>query len=222
MKFRRHSTSTRRSGRCLVILAVCAAIFVVVVGVIAFFTWRWVRAQVDLYTATAPVALPKATISDAEYKTLEQRVQEFKDALDKGTASAPLILDERDLNAYLERAYPKEIGDKVYLHLDGSQVKGQVSYPLDEFKSSLVKGRYLNANVTLSVSMQDGQLQVFARQIDVNGKSPPESFMAGLAEQNLAKDAAKDPKDAAALAKIGNLKIADSKLTVQAAAAKTP
>ncbi len=222
MHNRRHSASTRRSGRCLVILAICAAVFLLIVGLVAFFTWRWFRTQVDLYTAISPVALPKATISDAEYKVLDQRVQDFKDALASGKGSAPLILDERDLNAYLERGTDEHIGDKVYLHLDGSQIKGQVSYPLDELHFSMVRGRYLNGNVTLSVSIQDGHLEVYARQIDVNGKSPPDSAMASLGAQNLAKDAVKNPKDAAALAKIESLKVTDGKLILQAAAAKSP
>jgi hypothetical protein len=211
---RRHS-SLRRGG-CLAIFGIVALILVILAAITAFVVGRMIHQQVDIYTSTSPVPVPKATISDADYAVVEQRVKTFRDALDNGAATDPLTLNERDLNAYLERSDPSGMGKNVYLTLDGSQIKGQVSLPLDDMNISWVKGRYLNGNVTLDVALNNGHLMVFAQQIEVNGKSPPDSVMKGFATKNLAENAMRDPKQAAAIDKLDSIAVKDGKLTVTA------
>jgi len=211
-----HPKTSGRSGSCLRTLALLFLGFCMMVGIAVFFTVRWVHRQVDLYTATSPVALPRSNISDADYPAVLDRVTKFSQALNDGTPTGPLVLNEQELNSYLERAKGKEVGDHVYLILDGSMIKGRVSYPLDSLDWSWVKGRYLNGNVTLDVSLQNGHLMVFAEQVEVNGLQLPESFMQGIRTKNLAEKAMDDPKGAADIAKFKSIQVKDGKVIIEA------
>jgi len=210
-----------RRGGCLKILLIVFVVVVLLAGTAIFFTVRWVHKMVDTYTATAPVALPKSHLPDADYPAVEQRIKDFTAALNAGQLTAPLVLNEQELNAYLERA-DKEVGDAVYVVLDGDHIKGQVSYPLDSLDVSWVKGRYLNGNVTLDVSMQDHHLWVSVLQVEVNGQSPSDSMMQAFRAQNLAQNAMRDPKSAAAIAKFESIVVKDSKLIITPAAPVAP
>jgi len=211
-----------RRGSCLVIFGIVVVVFLVGIGVVAFVTLRWIHRQVETYTATSAVPLPKSKLSDADYAKVDERVTQFTDALNHGQSTPPLILDEQELNAYIEHTHPNDLGKEVYLVLDGNQVKGEVSFPLDSLNVSWVKDRYLNGNVTLDVSLANHNLVVTAQQIEVNGQSPPVSFMRGFSTKNLAKDATKNPKNAAEIAKFESIEIKDGKLIVTAPPAATP
>jgi len=206
----------RRRGGCLKILGILFLVFCLIVGLGIFLTVHWVHKQVELYTAESPVTLPRSTLPDAQYPAVLDRVTKFIQALNNGTPTEPLVLNEQELNSYLERAQGKEVGDHVYLNLDGSMVKGKVSYPLDSLNWSWVKGRYLNGNVTLNVSLQNGHLMVFAEQVEVNGMQAPDSVMQGMRVKNLAEKATQDPKNAATIAKIKSLQVKDGKLIMEA------
>ena len=58
----------------------------------------------------------------------------------------------------------RTLKDRLYLTIEGDQVKGQISVPLAELGSvpgmSGLKGRYLNGSATLKVSLNDGALDV--------------------------------------------------------------
>ena len=194
-------------------------VLLLLAGVLAYFTVRWVRSQIYAFTGTAPVQLPKVEMADAEYQNLQKRVSSFNDAMQQGKPGEPLVLNEREINALITKApNMKDIANKVYVSLDGDQVKGQISLPLDKF-GWLGRGRYLNGEATFKVSLQNGVLSVTAQEIQVNGKQLPETVMSGLREKNLAEDViAKDPQKAEALSKIESIQVHDSLVTIQARA----
>ena len=51
-----------RTGSCLRTLAILFLGICMMVGIAIFFTVRWVHRQVNLYTATSAVALPRSSI----------------------------------------------------------------------------------------------------------------------------------------------------------------
>ena len=79
----------------------------------------------------------------------------------------------------------------------------------------MFKGRYLNGEADLKASLQDGVLIVTLDSIEVNGQSPPEQMMTTLRQQNLAKDAYKDPKAAELFRKLESLEIDDGKIILK-------
>jgi hypothetical protein len=197
---------------CVVLLLIMAVLAVVAV--------RFIKNQVNTYTDTQPMKLPRVEMTDADYQQLERRVKSFGDAMEKGTPVEPLMLTERDLNALIARAANmKELADKVYVSVNGTEVKGQVSIPLSRL-GWLGKGRYLNGEATFNVSLENGVLIVTAREIKVKGKPLPETFMSQLRRENLAKEAYKNPKNAEAIRQLDTIQVQESQVLIKARAAK--
>jgi len=193
---------------CLVLLLLAAVLAVVAI--------RFFKNQVNAYTDSQPMKLPRVEMTDAEFQQLDQRVKAFGDAMEKGKPAEPLILAERDINGLIARAANlKELADKVYVAVNGNEVKGQVSIPLSRL-GWLGKGRYLNGEATFNVSLENGVLMVTAREIKVKGKPLPETFMSQLRHENLAKEAYKEPKNAEAIRKLDSIQVQKSQMLIKA------
>jgi hypothetical protein len=195
------------------VLALLAAIFV---GVLIFVGYRWVYQIVNDYTSTAPEKLPKVDMPAENRKTLQERVAAFRKAVSDGTAIDPLVLTSDDLNALIDDN--DELKGTVYVKIEGDELKGKISFPLDKLQLPLpmVKGRYLNGEADLKASLFDGDLIVHIDAIEVNGKRPPEQFMTELRRKNVMEDFAKDPDNANMLRKIESFEIKDGKITIKA------
>ena len=202
------TTPPPRKGRgCLFYGCLTCVVLLLIMTVLAVVAIRFVKNQVTAYTDSQPMKLPSVEMTDAEFQQLDQRVKAFGDAMEKGKPAEPLILAERDINALIVKAANlKELADKVYVAVNGNEVKGQVSIPLSRL-GWLGKGRYLNGEATFNVSLENGVLIVTAREIKVKGKALPETFMSQLRHENLAKEAYKNPKNAEAIRKLDSIQV---------------
>ena len=211
------TTPPPRKGRgCLFYGCLTCVVLLLIMAVLAVVAIRFVKNQVNAYTDSQPMKLPSVEMTDAEFQQLDQRVKAFGDAMEKGKPAEPLILAERDINALIVKAANlKELADKVYVSVNGNEVKGQVSIPLSRL-GWLGKGRYLNGEATFNVSLENGMLMVTAREIKVKGKPLPESFMSQLRHENLAKEASKDPKNAEAIRKLDSIQVQESQVLIKA------
>ncbi|HEU0038618.1 MAG TPA: hypothetical protein VFR76_05035 [Verrucomicrobiae bacterium] len=211
------TTPPPRKGRgCLFYGCLTCVVLLLIMAVLAVVAIRFVKNQVNAYTDSQPMKLPRVEMTDAEFQQLDQRVKAFGDAMEKGKPAEPLILAERDINALIVKAANlKELADKVYVSVNGNEVKGQVSIPLSRL-GWLGKGRYLNGEATFNVSLENGMLMVTAREIKVKGKPLPESFMSQLRHENLAKEASKDPKNAEAIRKLDSIQVQESQVLIKA------
>ena len=80
----------------------------------------------------------------------------------------------------------------------------------------LTRGRYLNGEAELKVSLEDGVLFVTIDSFEINGKRPPEEFMDSFRAQNIVKDIYKDPKTAEEIRKLESIEIKDGKIIIKA------
>ncbi len=198
---------------CLVAI-ILAVLALIVVSVGGYFGYRAFLGLVNEYTSTTPVTLPKVEMSEEDHKALRERIDAFKKALDEGADAEPLVLTGDELNAAL--AENPEVAGRVYFIIEGDKLKGQVSMPLDALPLPGVKGRYFNGKATFLASLHDGHLVVQLDEAEVNGKPLSEQMMAGLRNENLAKNAVDDPKNAEFLNKLASLQIKDGKITIKA------
>lgn len=213
------SPAPKRRG-CLFYGCLTAIVLLLLAGLMAFLAVRFVRNKLDAYTDTQPMKLPKVEMTDTEYQNLQERVKSFGVTLDQGKPGEPLMLNEREINALIARSEnAKAFADKVYVSVNGNEVKGQVSIPLSGL-GWLGNGRYLNGEAVFKVSLENGVLIVTAQSVKVKGSSLPESFMSQLRQENLAKDAYKDPKHAEAIRKFDSIQVEDNRVVVKARAAK--
>jgi hypothetical protein len=210
---------------CIIAL-VLALLMAILLAVGAFFLYRFSDKMVKEYTATAAQELPKVEMPAENRQALNDRVEAFRKAVKEGAPTEPLVLTSDDLNALI--AENEDLKGKIFVKVEGDEIKGQVSIPLDPLAQgpfrAMFQGRYLNGEADLKASLKDGVLIVKLDSIEVNGKRPPDEMMNGIREQNLAKDAYKDEKNANMIRKIESLEVKDGKiiLRVRAKASEAP
>jgi len=216
-----------RKGRGCFFYGCFTLVVVLVVGLAgAYFGLRYFANQaIQKYTDSGPMTLPKVEVSAEEAAGIQERFKAFKSGIEAGTPTEPLVLAEKELNALIT-ASPDfaKLKDKVYVSLDGSQVKGQISLPLDDLPlpwfARMARGRYLNGAAGFNVSMKNGLLLVTLQTLEVKGETVPEQFLAGFRQQNLAQEVYKDAKNVETLGKLESIDIKDGKLEVKARAGK--
>lgn len=212
--------SEEKSGKgrgCLFYGCLGLVVLFVVGAVGLYFGTRFVlNKAVSIYTSTSPAALPKVTISDDEFSVLQKRVADFSAVVKNPTNAASLTLSSDEVNALIAKDPGfSAFNNKLHVAIEGNQLKGTVSWPLDELGISKLKGRYVNGMAGLKAALVNGQLIVNLDSLAVNGKTLPESVMQGLRAENLAKDLNKDPKKAEFIRKFENFEIKDGKLTLK-------
>ncbi|HEX3797310.1 MAG TPA: hypothetical protein VH413_01310 [Verrucomicrobiae bacterium] len=164
-----------------IILAVLVAIGV---GVATHYAYKFMSEMVSDYTDTSPIALPSSGISADDLKKLNERMAAFDAAVDAHTNVPPLVLTGPELTALINDCEPvKAVGGKVYLTLDGDQIKGQMSLPLDNIQALQMlnaKGRYFNGSGTFKASVSNGNLSVSIISLEVKGKPLPPKYVAAF------------------------------------------
>jgi hypothetical protein len=217
-KFAAESSEPPRQRGCLfygcIIASILAVLVVIAIGLMAFFLYRFAGRMVEEYTATAPRELPKVEMPAEQRQAVRQRFDTFCKAADAGTATEPLVLTSDDLNALIEEN--PDLKGRIYVTIEGNKLKGQISFPLEKIMDvGMLRGRYLNGEADLKASLSEGVLIVTLDSIEVNGKRPPKQFLEQLRQQNWAKDAYKDPKNAERIRKFESLEIKDGKIIIK-------
>jgi hypothetical protein len=197
-----------------VIASILTVLLIIALALLAYWAFRTANRYLEQYTSTTPRELPKVQLTEEQRQDVIDRFKAFRQAVNDGTATEPLVLTGDDLNALVEEE--PQLRGRVHLTIEGDEVKGQVSIPLTVFlDTSLTQGRYLNGEAKFRASLADGVLIVTLDSLEVNGKSPPEKFMEGFRNQNLAKDAYKDPKNAEMIRRFESLQIKDGKIILK-------
>jgi hypothetical protein len=76
------------------------------------------------------------------------------------------------------------------------------------------KGRYLNGTGTFGLSMHAGKISLNTLSFVVRGKPVPELYMREIRKRNLAQEMNNEPRLAAALDSLKDIKVQDGKLIV--------
>jgi hypothetical protein len=165
---------------------------VLFVGVMGYLGYKGVKGLisgvVEEYTDIEPRALPEVLIGEEDARTVIATVDDFKEAVRRDQPVDPLVLTGDDINLLIHY-HPnwKVLKNKVYITIEDDNIRGEVSFPLDDI-GGFMKGRYLNGSAVFSVALMDGRLLVFLNAIEVKGKALPEEFMKQLRSENLAKN----------------------------------
>jgi hypothetical protein len=192
---------------CLVLLALILG--ALMVGL------HYVRKIVNQFTDSQPMELPTVQMSQAEIDQVKQRFDAFEKAIQEQRPAEPLVLAADDINALIANGpQQQDLKGKLYVSLEGDQVKGEVSVPLRDIGLSVFKGRYLNGSATFSLFFTNGMLSVTPQTILVKGEPVPETYMQEIRKQNLAAALANEPKAAAVLQGLEQIQVRDGKLVV--------
>ena len=178
---------------------------------IGFIVYK-VRGALMSCTSTIPVEMPIIQVSQEQLAALNRKIEAFSQAL-SDDRPARLVLSVDEINAELNSEYGlRSVGGKAFVQIDGEMVTADFSMPTD---SLLMKGRYLNGQARVVVSLEDGKLQVFLDDASAGGKPLPKPLMTALRSKNLAEKAMANPRLAAAIARIKRISVEDGYIVLE-------
>ena len=220
------SEPAKRRG-CFFYGCITVLIVMVLVGIAFFFAVRYglnkIAAIVEQYTETTPMALPTVQVSASDYQQLDKRVTAFADAVNARKATPPLVLTGDEINALIANNPAwKGLKGKVYVTIEGDQIKGKVSIPMDDLAQvpllSRLKGRYLNGSAAFKVSLANGVLVVALQSLEAKGQSPSPQVMAQLKSVNFAQNSSQDPKTQEMIGRFESIQVKDGKIAIKVSA----
>jgi len=177
---------------------------------------HYAKQVVNQLTDTEPMSLPKVQMSDEQVDELRDRVERFREAVQKGNTVEPLALTADELNALIA-THPDvaPFRNRLFiLSITNNRVQALVTIPAEEAGLEPLRGKYVNANGNFSIAMKDDGLHVNAESLLAKGKPLPEHVMKQLRTRNLAQKFNTDPRSKAGLGKIQSIEIRDGKLII--------
>ena len=204
---------------CLILIAFTVLLCIAFIGG-SYLAVRYLRAE---YFPTTRASLPAATPGPQGQQDARARWDAFERTA-RAHQPARIELTADDINALIQNdPQYKDLRNKLHVMLEGDQIKGQVSMPMDDGLAQLpglskLKGRFLNGSAALKISLQNGTLLVTMQSLQVKGQSPPENIMAQLRAQNLAQNIYNDPKNAETMRKLESIEVKDGKITIKSSA----
>jgi len=177
------------------------------------------------YTSTNSLTLPQLQISPAERDRIAKSIKDQTDAALKNRTPPPLTLSETEINVLLAQSSGSNFSFKqIYVTPEDNTLKAKVSVPLDQFPFwettskrlwlPELRGRYLNGIATFDINTSNGQVNLFLKDLVVNGKSLPKTFIDRVKYENLAREANQDPQYRPTLNRVQNIEVKDNKLVV--------
>jgi hypothetical protein len=218
------ATEPAKRRGCFFYGCITVLIVMILVGIAFFFAVRYtvnkIGQIVEQYTETTPMTLPAVQMSATDYEQLDKRVTAFADAVNARKATQPLVLTGEEINALIANNPAwKGLKGKVYVTIEGDQIKGKVSIPMDDLAQvpllSRLKGRYLNGSAAFKVALANGVLVVTIQSLEAKGQSPPPQVMAQLQSVNFAQNSAQDPKTQEMIGRFESIEIKDGKITIK-------
>jgi hypothetical protein len=200
----------------------CASVVVVgIVGmIIAVFSVKMAYNKiVDAVTDEVAAEIPAVEATDAEQTATIEKYDAWVSALDNGTGKDAIELSQQDINILIQH-HPEfeEFSTFGFVTIDGSEIQGDVSVPLDTIATATgfdrLNGRFFNGSVKLDISFQDGYLEAYINEATLKGEAVSDEFMAGLRAENIAKELNNDPEIRDALRNIESVEIKDGKVVI--------
>jgi hypothetical protein len=199
----------------------CLVLFLIV-GLMAVLAVRYLvgraNATIIKYTDTSPMTLPKSDMPADEVKKLQARADAFDKAAKAHTSTPALVLTGREINALLANS-TNELRNYFYVSVEGSELKGQISLPLEKyFKIWTIhtQGRYLNGAATTTATLTNSTLWVKLESLEVKGTPLPEEVMAVFRPQNMAATANNDPTESTFISRLESIIVTNGTVILKA------
>src|SRR5207237_2007289 len=115
----------------------------------------------------------------------------------------PLELTADEINGLISTSPDlQELKGKLYVMIEGDQLKGLICVPMEDLGLPVFRGRYLNGTGTFKLSFHDGFLRINPETLLAKGKPLPEVYMEKIRKTNLAHELNTNPRAAAALGRL--------------------
>jgi len=178
--------------------------------------YRYARKMFNDFTDSQPLAMPPVRLTQPQIDQLQQRIEAFRQAVRQGESPAPLALTADQINALIATDPDlKALKGKISISIEGRQLKGRLSVPMEQLGLPMFRGRYLNANGVFTISLRNGQLHVTPIALtSAKGRTVPEIYMDKIRRHNLAQDMNSDARVRVALERVADIQVSDNQLMV--------
>jgi hypothetical protein len=172
------------------------------------------RKVVYLYTDASPMSLPTLNMTAEQMDAVHRRVDAFKDAVNAGRSTAPLVLTADDINALVQTDPDfKAFKGRLYVTaLEDGKGKLMGSVRLGDIGSVVFRNRYLNGTATIGVSFQNGILGITPEELTTKSKPLPGQVMDKIRSMHISSRVNDDPRASVALNRLQSIEIRDGKL----------
>jgi hypothetical protein len=198
-------------------LALIVTVLVLAVGSVLLFRYGKgkIEQTVNEYTDPAPAQIEKGDASPAKLNAVQTRIDAFRSGLASGQPQE-LTLTADELNTLLAgQPDLSDLANKVYVVIDGDQMKANISWPLPDIGPLKLKGRYLNGTATLKASVTGGNVDLHIQDFESKGKPLPAQLLQELRKHDIGDDLMRDQQAASAIRQIDNLEVKDGKVIIR-------
>ncbi len=207
-------TNTPRKRRLWLWISLgCVLGLFLLIGAGIFALAAYGKHLISTYTVTQPQALPAVDTSPAAMARLKAKWKNFVGTLnDAQAAPQPLQLSNEEINQFFSQV--PALKDTVRARMEGNQLKGQFSVPLDNTKQSRLKGRYFCGEATFNLQFEAGFPTLTLASLQANGKPLPHWLVSKIGAANLVEALDKDINAKEVMAHLKNIEVRDGSLVL--------
>jgi hypothetical protein len=140
-------------------------------------TW-WLGVKlINNYTSAAPISIPVATPTEAEFSAANDKMTALREAMRNGRSIA-VEFSATDLNSLLARA-PEfdDMRGKFHVAMADSIMTLDMSLPLSFIEIRLLQERYLNGTARFGLAFNQDSFNFSLRSLTVNEREVPMNFV---------------------------------------------
>ncbi len=216
--------SDSKNGKCCGIGCIVVLLVVIGLGVGGYF---WGKGKVEYFITNftgdkaVPIEAPQGT--PEQVSAVFARYDGFRSAMAGGKAPTPLVLSDKDINLLMfHHSDFEQVSGKTNVTIEGDKLSAKISMKLDDFPEVvgfpiigwMLKGRYLNGDATVSLSLTEGAPTLFVQDLTVNGMDLPPEVIKELRKENVLKDIKKDENLSKLFERIEEIKVEGGKLYI--------
>lgn len=187
-------------------------------GCLAFFLYfkskELVSAVVDQYTSETPIVFEAPEAEQVTIDALVAEFDDFRDAMEQGADTAPLMLTGEEINLLIYH-HPdwEQMAGHTQVEIVGDQLTGQISLPLDEVMP-LLKGRYVNGKATIRLELSESGLEAYIDSIEVANQAAPPEIITELQKENLLQETQHNPEFRQLMETLESIRIENGQLII--------
>jgi len=216
--FERVANPEKPKKSCWFYGCIGAAVIALIAGGMALYGGWWVYQKLQ-FTSDKPAALPAVEVSDQELEAIESRVDTFASSLAQNEPVEDFRIDSEEINALILKH--AKFGDEdapFRVSIENDAIRTRFSLPLDKLAEELnneeLKGRFLNGAGSLRVGINNGKMEVFLNDLEVNGITIPATFLQVIENRNLMEDIQLPPQARETIQKFDRIAIENGRIVI--------
>ena len=163
----------------------------IVIGLALFFGGKYaLDYAMEQFADENPTAFSESTLSPEESATLEKKFNSFFSG-QGGDLSLAMNSDEIN-HLIVNQSEFSDIRDKVRFTIMGSQMKAQLSLPMDDFKKmypdvpqGMLQGKYINTDAVIEFRSLSKSVGAYVKSMTIKNKQVPASLLSNIQDRNL-------------------------------------